>query len=44
MAGLDQAEQNPTIMEPIETAKAAKICVLVTGVSTSTPFSLVRGL
>ena len=30
MAGEDQAEQNPTIMEPADTAKEAKICVLVT--------------
>ena len=44
IAGLDQAEQYPTIMEPIETAKAAKICVFVTGVLTSTPFSRFRGL
>ena len=34
IAGDDQAEKNPTIIEPIETAKEAKICVLVTLEST----------
>lgn len=29
MAGEDQAEQNPTIIEPADTANDAKICVLV---------------
>ena len=27
MAGEDQAEQNPTIIEPVDTAKEAMICV-----------------
>ena len=30
IAGEDQAEKNPTIIEPNETANEAKICVLVT--------------
>ena len=29
MAGEDQAEQKPTIIEPADTANDAKICVLV---------------